>query len=128
MINKNQLKFILPFVVFAILAILLLFGSRLQYDYNPDDQINQTDSACYIANCHGLEIECGPQKAEICTMEYAVGDACRKYAECAVVNNNCQPNYNDKFNACKSCVLDCKQKYEGNPDQLLNCETTCADI
>jgi hypothetical protein len=85
-----------------------------------------TATNCGITNCHGFDITCGDVSEPIaCTMIYMVGDACRQFASCGVVNGTCQPVVSKKFNDCKTCVETCETKNKNNPVGASTCEDTC---
>jgi len=85
---------------------------------------NQIAETCEVANCHGLEIECG-KPIEMCTMIYQLGDRCRQYAKCGMVNGNCRQIENTEFNTCKSCAQKCEKEFSGDPDKAISCESKC---
>ncbi len=96
----------------------------------PPDQTNPTappiSNECGIANCHGLDIECG-KPAEMCTMMYQLGDKCRQYVQCGKVNGICRHIENSKFTACKSCVEECETNFPNNPERAFACENGCGE-
>lgn len=85
------------------------------------------NNLCGIENCHGLDIVCGSNIAEMCTREYRLGDKCRQFAECGILNGVCQQIENLKFNECKSCVQKCERDFEGNSIEMFNCESRCGE-
>lgn len=85
----------------------------------PDDQV------CGRENCHGLEIVCGANPAQICTMEYQLGDKCLRYVNCGIVNGVCQQISNAAFDACKACVQKCEADFAGDPMKAFDCESKC---
>ena len=86
---------------------------------------NQT-ADCGILSCHGLAIECGADVPEMCTMEYRLGDFCRQFADCQVVEGTCQFVENSYFMNCKSCVQDC-EVLNDDPSQAFECESQCRE-
>ncbi|MEM0465251.1 MAG: Kazal-type serine protease inhibitor domain-containing protein [Candidatus Pacearchaeota archaeon] len=80
---------------------------------------------CGIENCHGLDIICGSKPAEICTQMYQIGDKCRKFAKCEIINGICQKIENNDFNLCKFCVLKCEKDFPNDPEKVLICESKC---
>lgn len=84
-------------------------------------------SVCGITSCHGLDIECGSDVPEMCTMEYRLGDFCRQFAECRVVQGECQFVENSFFMNCRSCVQDCSRLHTDDPMQAFECESQCRD-
>jgi len=87
------------------------------------DSFNE-EQTCGIQNCHGLEISCGQNLPEFCTEIYQLGDFCRDFIECGIVNENCQLIENPKFNECKSCVEKCN---EFTGIEAFACEDDCRE-
>lgn len=85
----------------------------------PDDQV------CGRENCHGLEIVCGPNPAEMCTMEYQLGDKCLRYVNCGVVDGKCWQIPNAAFDACKACAQNCEANFPNDPMKAFDCEARC---
>lgn len=82
---------------------------------------------CGIENCHGLDIVCGSNPAEMCTEMYQLGDRCRQFAKCGVVNGSCRQIEDTQFTACKICVETCERKFPNDPEQAFMCENGCGD-
>jgi hypothetical protein len=111
-----------------IFFILLLLVAVFIFFYFNKLKLNQNKvGGCYIENCHGLEIKCGPKKADFCTMEYVLGDNCRQFASCQIKDGQCQPVYQESFNKCKLCVEDCQKKYSDDSIKLFQCEEQCVE-
>jgi hypothetical protein len=89
----------------------------------PDSE--SADDACGITNCHGLEITCGSDLTKMCTAMYALGDKCRQYAVCGIVNGQCEFISNPEFTACQTCVQNCLTKFSNNQIEVFNCESQC---
>ena len=85
--------------------------------------VEPSDEACGIESCHGLDIVCGSNVPEVCTMEYRLGDFCREFAECEVIEGQCQFMENSTFFACKECVETCEDP--DDPEGALECEDVC---
>lgn len=81
---------------------------------------------CGIENCHGLEITCGPNVPEMCLTIYKLGDFCREYVRCQLLDGQCRVIKDEKFDTCKQCVEDCL-KTTGPADsmKIFDCETLC---
>ncbi len=92
---------------------------------NPGAQPNT--QTCGIENCHGLDIVCGNNPAQMCTEMYQLGDKCRQYAECGLVGGHCTQVENKTFTACKSCVQTCETKYPNDPENASSCESACGE-
>ncbi len=80
---------------------------------------------CEVENCHGLDISCGSNRADVCDEMYVLGDKCRQYATCGVENGTCKQVENPDFTFCKSCVETCNSKYSDNTEKLFECEGSC---
>jgi hypothetical protein len=100
------------------------------YDKNvfkPDDTTDEepiVSGECGIENCHGMDIVCGPNPAEICTMIYMLGDKCRQFASCGMVEGKCAPILSEQFNSCKACVENCVATH-GDNIEMFSCESDC---
>jgi hypothetical protein len=79
-------------------------------------------STCGFTTCHGLDLACGMDAPQVCTMEYRIGDKCRQYASC---DSSCNLVISTKFTACKACADRCQA--QAGPDGLaaLTCEEKC---
>lgn len=80
-------------------------------------------SECGIEQCHGLEVTCGPNMAMVCTMEYRLGDFCRQYIDCAVIDGQCERVDQPQFAACKACLEACIDA--DDPMGAFECEEIC---
>jgi hypothetical protein len=97
---------------------------------NFTEQIKPTsegEQKCGIENCHGLDISCGPNVPDFCTFIYKLGDGCRRYARCQVINGRCQLVKDKKFDQCKSCVEKCWQDFKDETIKMSQCESGCFD-
>ncbi|MFA6382465.1 MAG: hypothetical protein WCX08_04330 [Candidatus Buchananbacteria bacterium] len=86
---------------------------------------NAGNPTCVLETCHGLDIICGANPPEACTMMYGIGDKCLQYAKCGVLNGKCQPLQNPQFTQCKSCVQTCIDENQNNNSGLFECESKC---
>ena len=82
-------------------------------------------SICGFTTCHGLDLACGTNAPQMCTMEYRIGDRCRQYARCDTSGGSCTLVIEPKFTACKACVEKCQMA--AGPDSLsaFSCEEKC---
>jgi hypothetical protein len=78
---------------------------------------------CGIESCHGLDIVCGPNVPEACTMEYRLGDKCRQLAKCEIAGGKCVFAENAEFDACKACAEKCDAITD--PINAFECEAKC---
>jgi hypothetical protein len=88
---------------------------------------NSGSLSCGIENCHGLDIVCGKNPAQMCTEMYQLGDKCRQFAECGAVNGACQQIENPRFTACKLCAQKCDRDFPNDPDKAFTCESNCGE-
>lgn len=82
---------------------------------------------CGIENCHGINIVCGPHVPEACTQTYALGDFCRAYAHCEVLEGKCTLKQDPAFETCTACVRKCTDAHPNDPVGVFNCEAKCRD-
>lgn len=80
---------------------------------------------CQILNCHGLDITCGESSPFACDAMYRIGDKCRQYASCGVVDGKCQQKTDPRFDSCKDCVTTCEKMYQNDPMKSMDCESKC---
>ncbi|MEW5955077.1 MAG: hypothetical protein AB1626_00890 [Candidatus Micrarchaeota archaeon] len=78
---------------------------------------------CGLLNCHGTDFQCGPNPPEACTAMYALGDGCRQYASCEVIDGNCRLAENPLLNECISCTDACNLMQD--PVAAFECEAAC---
>lgn len=83
------------------------------------------NQVCELENCHGLDIKCGPNPPQMCTMEYAMGDRCLQYAKCGIQNGKCQQILNSQFSECKSCIQSCININTDDSIEMFECENKC---
>jgi hypothetical protein len=60
-------------------------------------------------------------------MMYQLGDKCREFAKCGVVDGVCQLIENAEFTACKSCAQKCEKDFSNDPGQAFSCESRCGE-
>lgn len=128
--NKKNIIIAVVILFIVILGIFIWNNYQIQIVERENKPIvfpPQIFPMCGIENCHGLDIVCGPNIAQMCTMEYRLGDKCRQFAVCAVVNGNCRQIENEQFSECKACVQECEEKYSNNPIDLFACESECGE-
>ncbi len=115
-------------LIFSMAAIVLLFVST-GYAASAMEHRPAGDGAtqCGIENCHGVDITCGEHVAEVCTMMYALGDFCRAYASCAVVDGQCRLVENPLFVECRACVKQCELDHPDDSPAASYCESRCRE-
>lgn len=111
--------------VFILLLLCLGFFFLLILRNNQQTQNNS--GKCGIENCHGLDISCGPNIAQICDEMFMVGDQCRKYVSCQTKDGECQLISSSEFDGCKSCVEECKNLYKDDGVNLFECAGKCSE-
>jgi len=82
-------------------------------------------SSCGFTTCHGLDLACGTNAPQVCTMEYRLGDKCRQYARCDSGGGSCTRVTDPQFAACKSCVEQCAARAGSNGASAFDCEAKC---
>ncbi|MFH1046704.1 MAG: hypothetical protein V1738_00210 [Patescibacteria group bacterium] len=82
-------------------------------------------SRCEVENCHGMDIVCGPNPPDACTAMYAIGDKCLQYAQCGMMNGECQQIGNPQFTQCKSCIQACIDTHKDDAMKQFECESEC---
>ncbi len=121
-------KFLLPIgLLAAVLLVALAYFYQMQTNQNIDRTPTGSDSgissgACGIESCNGLDIVCGTNVPEFCTLEYKLGDFCRQYAVCSTEQGQCALVENEQFTSCKSCVEACLDLPD---EEQFECENTC---
>ena len=111
------------FGFFPVLLIAALFVAGCT-SVSPGTQIPAPDPAsCGITSCHGLDLACGANAPEVCTMEYRLGDKCRQYARCDVSGGTCTLVKDPEFEICKTCVEQCE--LYSDPPKAFECEAKC---
>jgi hypothetical protein len=97
----------------------------LHISWEKTDTAVITPEPCGVENCHGMEISCGPNIAEICTMQYMLGDKCRNLASCRNVNGSCTVVQQPGYTNCTSCVEQCNRTAGSDPVKAFECESRC---
>lgn len=97
-----------------------------------DEDIASTSNAvCEIDNCNGLSFSCGADAPTDCDeTKYELGDYCRQFINCEILEGECQYIENEDFNNCLDCVLACEEAaYEagGDYDIMYECESACRE-
>jgi len=88
--------------------------------------IENGDDRCGMVDCHGMDIICGSGAAGVCTMEYQIGDKCRQFAQCGLVDGDCQLIESSEFESCKACVEKCIADF-GDSSEVFECEANCGE-
>ena len=119
-------------VAFTLAAIIfVLFNKDPSYPFYEDvgdssyKDMSNPVNWCFVDNCHGLDVTCGPFPPDACTEMYVVGDRCLQYAKCETINGICQQVEDPQFTQCKSCVQECIETKEGDGIDVFECESKC---
>ena len=80
---------------------------------------------CGIENCHGVDVICGPKPAQMCTMMYAAGDGCRRFAVCEIIDGECRLRPDPRYEQCKECFQECVRTSSDDPSSAFQCEEQC---
>jgi len=115
-----------PAPLFGFLFVLLIAALCVAgcTTVSPGNQPSPPDPArCGITSCHGLDLACGPNAPEVCTMEYRLGDKCRQYARCDTSGGSCTLVTEPEFEVCKACVEQCE--IYSDPSKAFECEAKC---
>ena len=88
------------------------------------DQASAQESNCGLLNCHGVDAACGFDAPQMCDAMYRMGDFCRQYISCQVVDGQCQAVTREPFETCRACILEC-EKIKDDPVGAFACESTC---
>ncbi|WP_321506418.1 hypothetical protein [uncultured Methanoregula sp.] len=87
--------------------------------------VHAGESSCGFTTCHGLDLACGTNAPQVCTMMYQLGDKCRQYARCESSGGSCRLVTDPQFDSCKACVEQCAVKAGSNGQAAFACEATC---
>lgn len=83
----------------------------------------EEEQQCYVQGCHGLDIECGTEPVGVCDAMYMAGDFCRDFAECRMIEGECQFVESELFSECRDCIMRCEN--ERDPMRAFDCEDEC---
>lgn len=90
---------------------------------------NNTDNTqnpkCGLETCHGLDVVCGPNPAQMCTEMYQIGDKCLQHVKCGILNGKCEQIQSSQFIQCKSCVEKCIENNKEDVTKSFECESNC---
>ena len=106
-------RFLISFFLFVI------FTGVLQ-----DQMVSAQETNCGLLNCHGVDAACGFDAPQMCDAMYRMGDFCRQYISCQVVDGQCQAVTREPFETCRACVLEC-EKIKDDPAGAFACESAC---
>src|SRR4030042_2460462 len=123
--KRNYIYRTIAIGVLVILSIFVWNNYQIQFQERPNESINlppQILGKCGIENCHGLDITCGPNIPDACTLIYKSGDICRQFASCITISGRCQLEKSIKFEDCKSCVEECGLDNQDDGIKSLECE------
>lgn len=113
--------FIIGLTILGVIFIPRLLGNTI---------IENVNNSCEMSNCHGLDVKCGINSPLMCTMEYQIGDNCRKFATCEKNGSICELKESPEFVQCKMCVENCIKKYKSSYQiaEQFSCADNCPNI
>ena len=120
-LTKILIIVLLPVLIVGLLLNFVFFKSEEGKSSLPVDIPTQSKD-CGIENCHGLDVKCGSDIVDVCTMEFESGDSCRKYAKCIVIDGVCQVEMGGEYSKCKKCIEEC---WEEKGERSMICDETC---
>lgn len=126
-----SIKELKSFTLIVFWGSLLFMGVECQNNIGPKPNAPQPSPApkletkCGIENCSGLDIKCGPNIPEACIEVYQLGDLCRTFAKCEVINGECKFVSNEEFEKCKACAKKCEEDFKGDAEGAFACEEIC---
>jgi len=123
---KIKSKIWLLLLFFLVIGFVFFLINKNYLPKFPQQILSPSSEKCGIENCHGLDITCGPNIPQTCTFEYQLGDRCREFAKCEIIEGKCQLVKSQKFTDCKTCVEGCLKKHQNNTVELLRCEEKCS--
>lgn len=125
MITSKETLFAVAIIFIAAIGIVTIFFNPSEISEAPS---SPPEARCGIESCHGLDISCGSEVPDFCTMQYELGDGCRKFVSCEVTEGQCQQRSNPEFDSCKTCVETCLTKQaEDETFDVWACENSCLD-
>ena len=81
---------------------------------------------CGAKECHGLDMSCAMfNTPRACTAIYKLGDFCRQYAKCKMVDGQCQLVKEEIFDSCVVCVDQCTKNAQEEASAVFDCEHKC---
>jgi hypothetical protein len=122
---KKKLIFKICLLV-SVVVFWNLYQVKIQKRSEDPAKLPFTPSGeCGIENCHGLDISCGPNIPDVCTMIYEQGDNCRQFADCQIIDGQCSLKESLRFENCKSCVEKCEKDFKDDQVKFFECESRC---
>lgn len=109
----------------GLIFFLVVIGAALFWHFYQKTPLIFPSTKCGPENCHGLNIKCGFNIPDVCTEVYEIGDFCRQYAKCQVVDGKCELIKDNKFDYCKNCVEKCLEDFKNDSEGLFECEANC---
>jgi hypothetical protein len=128
--NNKMIYGIIGAFILVVFTIFIWNNYQIQVQERPNKPIKLPpiiSGECGIEQCHGLDITCGPNVPDACTMIYMAGDNCRQFANCQTIGNQCKLTKSPKFDNCKACVKNCEQNYPEDQIKFFECENKCAE-
>jgi hypothetical protein len=117
-------------ITFVLIVSTVLIWNNYQIQENSIKPIKLPSiisEECGIEQCHGLDITCGPNVPDLCTMMYVAGDSCRQFVNCQNIDGQCTLEKSSRFDMCKNCVEECELNFSDDPVNFFDCESRCAE-
>lgn len=128
--NKNLIYGVIITFVLVVFAIFIWNNYQIQIQERPNNPIKlppQISGECGIEQCHGLDITCGPNVPDACTMMSMAGDNCRQFVSCQPIEGHCKIDKSPRFDSCKACVEKCERNYPDDQIKFFECESKCVE-
>ena len=107
-------------IIFTLLFLWILVCNGCERTSTPGG-----GNKCELESCNGLDVTCGPNAPEVCYTMYQLGDFCREYVGCEIIDGECQLVKDPKFDMCKGCVDECNKLEEM---EAFDCEDGCREL
>jgi hypothetical protein len=124
MINNKKINYLI-----LILCGIIILAITIFLIYYLNKKSDQQNSVCEIEQCHGLDLTCGKNAPQMCTMIYELGDICRQYISCHNTNGKCANVKEKEFTQCKSCIKECQNTFSSESDitKVWSCTNKCSN-
>jgi hypothetical protein len=80
-----KFKVLLLVIIFILIFVFIITSGLATSGKTHRPLAQEGHPSCGMENCHGLNISCGPKVPEFCTEIYELGDFCREFVRCEIV-------------------------------------------
>jgi hypothetical protein len=125
---KNKIPILILMIIILFFIIIKYYRPNKSEILTPNNDFNKPqpiDTKCGLETCHGLDVVCGSNPAQMCTEMYQIGDRCLQYVKCGILNGKCEQIENHLFTQCKSCVEKCIENNKEDVIKSFECESNC---